>query len=155
MTDFLEPQSTETLLDAYAGVGTIGLSLAKRVKSVVGIEEIPEAVADAQRNAAHNHIQNATYHLGKVESELPELQAAGENFSAMIVDPPRVGLAPQLIETILNARPKKLIYISCNESTLAQNLVKLTQAYVVDKIQMVDMFPQTARVEAVVKLVLR
>lgn len=155
VTDFLEPQSTETLLDAYAGVGTIGLSLAKRVKSVVGIEQIPEAVADAQRNAAHNHIQNATYHLGKVESELPKLQAAGENFSAMIVDPPRVGLAPQLIETILNARPKKLIYISCNESTLAQNLVKLTQAYVVDKIQMVDMFPQTARVEAVVKLVLR
>ncbi|MFD1465980.1 23S rRNA (uracil(1939)-C(5))-methyltransferase RlmD [Lapidilactobacillus mulanensis] len=154
VADFLAPKPSDTLLDAYAGVGTIGLTLAGKVKSVTGIEEIPESVADAKQNAVHNRITNATYHLGKVETELPKLQADGQTFSAMIVDPPRVGLAPKLMDTILEARPKTLIYISCNESTLAQNLVKLTRSYRVEKIQMIDMFPQTARVEAVVKLVL-
>lgn len=152
---FLNPQPTDELLDAYSGVGTIGLSVANKVHSVIGIEEIPEAVADAKQNAKHNQITNTAYYAGKVETLLPKLQAEGHYFSAVIVDPPRVGLADSLIETLLSAKPAKIVYISCNESTLAQDLVKLTKSYRVEKIQMIDMFPETARVEAVVQLKLR
>lgn len=152
---FLDLKPDDQLLDAYAGVGTIGLSMANKVQSVVGIEEIPDAVADARQNAKHNQITNAVYYTGKVENKLPKLQAEGQYFSAVVVDPPRVGLADSLIQTLLSAMPEKIVYVSCNESTLARDLVKLTKSYRVSKIQMVDMFPETARVEAVVQLIRR
>ena len=129
--------------------------MANKVQSVVGIEEIPDAVADARQNAKHNQITNAVYYTGKVENKLPKLQAEGQYFSAVVVDPPRVGLADSLIQTLLSAMPEKIVYVSCNESTLARDLVKLTKSYRVSKIQMVDMFPETARVEAVVQLIRR
>ncbi|WP_125766855.1 23S rRNA (uracil(1939)-C(5))-methyltransferase RlmD [Lapidilactobacillus wuchangensis] len=150
--DYLQLTPNDVLMDAYAGVGTIGISLADQVKQVVGIEEIPEAVADAEQNVQHNHLTNVSYRLGQVETIWPELVAAGTHFTALVVDPPRTGLAPSLVEAILQAAPKKFVYISCNESTLARDLVSLTKAYQVTKMQMVDLFPQTARVETVVKL---
>ncbi|USS85761.1 23S rRNA (uracil(1939)-C(5))-methyltransferase RlmD [Fructilactobacillus myrtifloralis] len=143
---------TDRLVDAYAGVGTIGLTLAKQVAEVRGMETIPEAVSDARQNASLNHIDNAEYFTGKAEDLLPEWEAAGWQPDALVVDPPRVGLDQRLIATILKTRPRKFVYVSCNQSTLAQDLVELSKAYNVDYLQPVDMLPQTPHIEIVVKL---
>ncbi|USS90626.1 23S rRNA (uracil(1939)-C(5))-methyltransferase RlmD [Fructilactobacillus carniphilus] len=151
----LELASTDRLVDAYAGVGTIGLTLANQVAEVRGMETIPEAVEDANQNAATNRIENAHYFTGKAEELLPEWEQAGWYPDALVVDPPRVGLDQKLIDTILATRPRKFVYVSCNQSTLAQDLVQLTKEYTVDYLQPVDMLPQTAHVEIVVKLTLK
>lgn len=152
---FLDLTPDQTLIDAYSGVGTLGILAADHVKQVVGIESIPEAVADAQHNVELNHIKNADYFQGSVEKVLPELQKGGLSVDALIVDPPRTGLAKSLIKTILRTKPKTFVYISCNPSTLAQDLVLLTEAYDVRLIENVDMLPQTPRCECIVKLTLR
>lgn len=151
----LELGSDDVLVDAYAGVGTIGLSLASRVKQVYGMETIPEAVADANANARLNGINNATYEVGAAEDLLPQWQSAGKGFNALVVDPPRTGLDRQLINTILKVKPAKFVYVSCDMATLARDLTQLTRAYRVEYIQPVDMMPQTPRCEAVVKLTRR
>lgn len=148
----LELSDNDTLIDAYAGIGTIGLSLASRVKKVLGMEIIPEAVADANANAQLNGITNAHYEVGAAEDLLPKWQADGHSFDALVVDPPRTGLDNQLIDAILTAKPHKFAYVSCNMATMARNLARLVPIYHVDYIQPVDMMPQTPRCEAVVKL---
>jgi 23S rRNA (uracil-5-)-methyltransferase RumA len=145
----------DTLIDAYAGIGTIGLSLASRVKAVRGMEVIPEAVTDANENARANGITNAEYVVGKAEEILPQWQKDGLAFDALVVDPPRAGLDDNLIKAILKTKPRKFAYVSCGMASLARNLRRLTSVYHVDYIQPVDMMPQTARCEAVVKLSLR
>lgn len=152
---YLDLTPDQTLIDAYSGVGTLGILAADRVKQVVGIETIPEAVKDAQHNVELNHIKNADYIQGSVEKVLPELQNSGVAINALIVDPPRTGLAKSLIKTLLWVKPETFVYISCNPSTLAQDLVLLSEAYDVRVIQNVDMLPQTPRCEAIAKLVLR
>ena len=152
---FLDLTPTETLIDAYSGVGTLGILAADQVKQVIGIETIPEAVEDANHNVELNHIKNANYIQGSVEKILPELVQNGMPIDALIVDPPRTGLAKSLIKTILRVKPKTFVYISCNPSTLAQDLVLLSEAYNVRLIENVDMLPQTPRCECVVKLTLR
>lgn len=142
----------ETLVDAYCGVGTIGLSLAGAAKEVWGMDVVPDAITDAKQNAALNHITNAHYQVGKAETLLPQWLKAGFKPDALVVDPPRTGLAKPLRDAILASQPKKFVYISCNPSTLARDLVQLTKIYRVAYIQSIDMFPQTARVEAVVRL---
>lgn len=152
---FLDLTPTETLIDAYSGVGTLGILAADQIKQVIGIETIPEAVEDANHNVELNHIKNANYIQGSVEKILPELVQNGMPIDALIVDPPRTGLAKSLIKTILRVKPKTFVYISCNPSTLAQDLVLLSEAYNVRLIENVDMLPQTPRCECVVKLTLR
>ncbi|AEG40711.1 23S rRNA (uracil(1939)-C(5))-methyltransferase RlmD [Lactobacillus kefiranofaciens] len=152
---YLDLTPDQTLIDAYSGVGTLGILAADRVKQVVGIETIPEAVRDAQHNVELNHVKNAEYIQGSTEKVLPELQNSGVPIDALIVDPPRTGLAKNLIKTILRVKPQTFVYISCNPSTLAQDLVLLSEAYDVRLIQNVDMLPQTPRCEAIAKLVLR
>ncbi|MGQ5709338.1 23S rRNA (uracil(1939)-C(5))-methyltransferase RlmD [Lactobacillus sp. PSON] len=152
---FLDLTPEQTLIDAYSGVGTLGILASDLVKQVVGIETIPEAVEDARHNVELNHIKNAEYFQGSVEKILPELQKGGFPVDALIVDPPRTGLAKSLIKTILRVKPKTFVYISCNPSTLAQDLVLLTEAYDVRLIENVDMLPQTPRCECIVKLTLR
>ena len=152
---YLDLAPDQTLIDAYSGVGTLGILAADRVKQVIGIETIPEAVKDAQHNVELNHIKNADYIQGATEKVLPELQNSGVSIDALIVDPPRTGLAKSLIKTILRVKPETFVYISCNPSTLAQDLVLLSEAYDVRLIQNVDMLPQTPRCEAIAKLVLR
>jgi len=144
----------DTLIDAYAGVGTIGISLANRVKQVIGMETIPEAVADANHNADLNGITNARYEVGTAEEVMPKWRQAGIHFDAVIVDPPRTGLDQAFINQLLQDKPHKLAYVSCNMATLARNLARLVPTYRVEYIQPVDMLPQTPRCEAVVKLVL-
>lgn len=133
---YLDLTPDQTLIDAYSGVGTLGILAADRVKQVIGIETIPEAVKDAQHNVELNHIKNADYIQGATEKVLPELQNSGVSIDALIVDPPRTGLAKSLIKTILRVKPETFVYISCNPSTLAQDLVLLSEAYDVRLIQM-------------------
>ena len=152
---FLDLSADDTLIDAYSGVGTLGILAAERVKQVIGIESIPEAVADANHNVELNHIKNANYIQGSVEKILPELEHNGIVVDALIVDPPRTGLAKSLIKTLLKIKPKTFVYISCNPSTLAQDLVLLSDSYDVRLIENIDMLPQTPRCECIVKLTLR
>ncbi|MCO0832442.1 23S rRNA (uracil(1939)-C(5))-methyltransferase RlmD [Fructobacillus sp. W13] len=153
--DALDLQADDTLVDAYSGVGTLGLSMAYKVKEVRGMEIIPEAVADAKLNAEENGIENAFYEVGSAEKVFPKWARDGFKPTALVVDPPRPGLDDALKRAILKAKPKKFVYISCNPSTLARDLKDLDSAYRVDFIQPVDMFPQTPRWEGVVKLTLR
>ncbi|MCO6018210.1 23S rRNA (uracil(1939)-C(5))-methyltransferase RlmD [Carnobacterium divergens] len=148
----LDLQKDETLVDAYCGVGTIGLSLAKDAKEVRGMDTIPEAIADAKENAIKMGFDHVRYEVGKAESLLPLWLKRGFKPDAIVVDPPRTGLDPELIKAIVKAKPKKMVYISCNPSTLGRDLEKLSRSYKVDYLQSVDMFPQTARCEVVVKL---
>jgi 23S rRNA (uracil-5-)-methyltransferase RumA len=147
----LELTGNEKIVDAYSGVGTIGLPLAKHADEIRGMDIIPEAVADANRNAMMNKIRNAYYEVGKAEDLLPAWLAEGFKPDAIIVDPPRTGLDDKLIAAILKSAPQKFVYVSCNPSTLAADLVALTRKYNVDYIQPIDMMPQTPRCEAVVK----
>ncbi|KLK38391.1 23S rRNA (uracil(1939)-C(5))-methyltransferase RlmD [Streptococcus agalactiae] len=148
----LDVKDDDDLIDAYCGVGTIGLAFAGKVKSVRGMDIIPEAIQDAKENALHMGFTNTHYEAGKAEDVIPRWYSEGFRANALIVDPPRTGLDDKLLNTILKMPPEKMVYVSCNTSTLARDLVTLTKVYHVHYIQSVDMFPHTARTEAVVKL---
>ncbi|HFE0904327.1 TPA: 23S rRNA (uracil(1939)-C(5))-methyltransferase RlmD [Streptococcus agalactiae] len=148
----LDVKEDDDLIDAYCGVGTIGLAFAGKVKSVRGMDIIPEAIQDAKENALHMGFTNTHYEAGKAEDIIPRWYSEGFRANALIVDPPRTGLDDKLLNTILQMPPEKMVYVSCNTSTLARDLVTLTKVYHVHYIQSVDMFPHTARTEAVVKL---
>jgi 23S rRNA (uracil-5-)-methyltransferase RumA len=148
----LDLTHADKLIDAYSGVGTIGITLADHAGEVRGMDTIPEAIDDANENVADNDIKNATYFTGAAEKLIPEWVSEGWTADALVVDPPRTGLDEALRKTILATKPDKFVYISCNASTLARDLVDLTKVYDVDYIQSIDMFPQTARWEGVVKL---
>jgi 23S rRNA (uracil1939-C5)-methyltransferase len=141
-------------LDAYCGVGTIGLWLADQAAEVRGMDVITESIEDAKKNAKRHGFTNTKYVPGKAEEVLPKWVKKGWKPDVIVVDPPRTGLEGQLIQTILQAEPKKLIYISCNPSTLAKDIQDLSAKYEVKYIQPVDMFPHTAHVECVVQLIL-
>ena len=148
----LDLSKNESLVDAYCGVGTIGLSLAHLAKEVRGMDIIPQAIEDAKANALRKGFTNTRYEVGTAEELLPQWLAAGFKPDAIVVDPPRTGLGEPLLEALTNYPAKKLVYVSCNVSTLARDLKVLTKTYHVDYLQSVDMFPQTARCEVVVKL---
>lgn len=148
----LDVKDDDDLIDAYCGVGTIGLAFAGKVKSVRGMDIIPEAIQDAKENALHMGFTNTHYEAGKAEDIIPRWYSEGFRANALIMDPPRTGLDDKLLNTILKMPPEKMVYVSCNTSTLARDLVTLTKVYHVHYIQSVDMFPHTARTEAVVKL---
>lgn len=140
----------ELVVDAYCGVGTIGLWLAPDAKEVRGIEIIPEAVEDANRNAWQSGILNAHFFKGKAEQLLPQWVKQGLKPDVVVVDPPRTGCDEQLLKTLLAVKPKRLVYVSCNPSTLAKDCNVLAKQYEIEWVQPVDMFPQTAHVECVV-----
>lgn len=142
----------ETVVDAYCGVGTIGLSVAKQAKEVRGMDIIPQAIENAKENAKRIGAANTHYETGTAEELLPKWFKEGFKPDSLIVDPPRTGLDDKLLQAIIQQPPKKMVYISCNVSTLARDLVKLATVFRVDYLQSVDMFPQTARCEVVVKL---
>lgn len=143
----------ETIWDLYCGIGTIGLYLASEANKVYGVETIGEAVADARYNAALNNIKHAHFIHGKAEEVVPTWSKKGEQVDLIVVDPPRKGCEEQVIDTIKQARPKRVIYVSCNPPTLARDLALLVEApYHIKLVQPVDMFPQTSHVECVVLL---
>lgn len=147
-----EPQKNEKVIDAYCGAGTIGLSIAKQVKEIRGMDTIPQAIEDARKNAERAGIVNTIYETGTAETLIPQWVKNGFIPDGIIVDPPRTGLDDKLLQTIIETTPTKLVYISCNVSTLAKDLTKLSKVYHIEYLQSVDMFPQTARCEVVVKM---
>lgn len=148
----LDVTEDDHVIDAYCGVGTIGFVFAGKVKSVRGMDIIPEAIEDAKKNAQRMGFDNTYYEAGRAEDIIPKWYKEGYRADALIVDPPRTGLDDKLLDTILKYQPAKMVYVSCNTATLARDLVKLSKVYDVHYIQSVDMFPHTARTEAVVKL---
>jgi tRNA (uracil-5-)-methyltransferase len=146
---------TEKVVDAYCGVGTIGLWLAKGAGEIRGMDVIPEAIEDAKKNAKKHGFANATYVSGKAEALLPKWVKEGWKPDVIVVDPPRTGCDEQLLKTILKVKSQRIVYVSCNPSSLARDIDVLSKFYKVDYIQPVDMFPHTAHVECVAKLTLK
>ncbi|MDO5038066.1 MAG: 23S rRNA (uracil(1939)-C(5))-methyltransferase RlmD, partial [Tissierellia bacterium] len=143
----------ERVLDAYCGIGSISLALAQKAKEVYAMEVVPQAVDMARENARINGIENAHFQAGKAEKILPQWQKQGLSFDVAFVDPPRKGLDPRFIESLVQLAPKKIVYISCNPSTLARDCKIISQAgYSLDYVQPVDLFPQTNHVETVALL---
>lgn len=154
--DFAELRPTDTLLDLYCGTGTIGLSMASRVREVIGAEIVPAAVEDARRNAEENGIQNARFLCADAAEAAAQLEKEGLTPDVVVVDPPRKGCDQAVLEIISRMAPSRLVYISCNPATLARDLARLAElGYTATKIQPVDMFPRTAHVESVVCLTRR
>lgn len=145
----------ETVFDIYCGIGTISLFLARSAGRVIGVEIIPEAIEDARRNAAANGLANTEFHVGKAEDVVPALYAAGARAEVVVVDPPRKGCDPRVLETMLAMQPARLVYVSCDPVSLARDLRVLSRDYRIDWVQPVDMFPHTLHVETVVRLVRR
>lgn len=144
----------ETVIDAYCGIGTISLFLARRAGKVYGVESVPEAVEDARRNAALNGIANASFEVGLAEEVIPRWREAGIAADVIVVDPPRKGCDAKLLDTIVRMRPKRVVYVSCNPATLARDLAVLEAGgFRTMEVQPVDMFPHTGHVESVVLLV--
>jgi len=148
-----ELDGTETLLDLYAGTGAISLLLARRVRAVYGIEVAAAAVADAIRNARANGIDNCTFLAGEVRHVLPELMRQGVRASVVVADPPRAGFHPKALLALAALAPARIVYVSCNPSTLARDVADLVRhGYRLEWVQPVDMFPQTPHIEAVARL---
>lgn len=141
---------SETVIDAYCGIGTISLFLAQRAKFVMGVEIVPQAIEDAKRNAELNGFTNTLFEAGPAEQVIPRWYKEGKRADVLVVDPPRKGCDEQLLRTILQQRPGRVVYVSCNPSTLARDLRILEDGgYRTKEVQPVDMFPQTTHCEAV------
>lgn len=148
---WLNLQGDEMVVDAYGGIGTITLPLAQRVQKVVAIECQPEAIAQTQINAELNGITNVTCLTGKVEQILPGID---QTIDVVVLDPPRKGCEPEVIDQLRRLRPQKLVYVSCNPATLARDLKLLCadQLFQLERWQPFDFFPQTVHVETLVLL---
>ena len=150
---YLNLTGNETVADLYCGIGTISLYISKYAKKVYGVEVIKDAIDDANENKKLNGVDNVEFILGKSENILPQLNEKSIKIDAIVVDPPRKGLDRTLIDSILEAKPEKIVYVSCNPSTLARDLGYLVEeGYRVVEVQPVDMFPHTMHVECVVEI---
>ncbi|MBI4856458.1 MAG: 23S rRNA (uracil(1939)-C(5))-methyltransferase RlmD [Acetobacterium woodii] len=148
---FADLKGTETVFDLYCGTGTIGLYLAAQAKQIIGIESVGDAILDARENAGLNQIENATFHLGRAEDEMLKITKEGIKPDLIILDPPRKGCEESLLAAIVELETPRVIYVSCNPSTLARDLKFMTEAgYAIKAVQPVDLFPGTGHVETVV-----
>lgn len=151
--DYASLTGKETVIDAYCGIGTIGLIAAKKAGKVIGVELNKDAVKDARINAKENKITNAAFYQGDAGRFMVEMAAKGEKADVVFMDPPRAGSDERFLSSVVKLSPKKVIYISCNPETLARDLKYLTKHhYKVEKIQPVDMFPFCDHVETVCSL---
>lgn len=147
---------SETVYDLYTGTGTIANFVARQARKVVGIEYVPEAIEDAKVNSEINGIRNTEFFAGDMKDILTQdfISEHGQP-DVIITDPPRAGMHPDVVQTILNAAPRRIVYVSCNPATQARDLALMDQEYKVAAVQPVDMFPHTPHVENVVLLVRR
>ena len=146
----------DILLDAYCGIGTIGICASRKIKQVYGIEEVKESIVDANENKIINNIKNIEFIHGKVEDEIFNLVNSGVNINAVILDPPRKGVKERVLHKIRDINCRKIVYISCDVSTLSRDAKILNSlGYKIDKIRGVDMFCQTYHVETIVRFTLR
>ena len=151
--EYAELTGGETVLDLYCGIGTIGLTMARQAGAVIGAEVVPEAVEDAKENAKRNGILNARFFCGDAGEAARRLAAEGLRPDVICVDPPRKGLAPDVVETVAAMGPKRIVYVSCDPATLARDLVRFDAlGYHPQQATAVDLFPRTAHVETVVLL---
>ena len=151
--EFAELKGDETLLDLYCGAGTIGLSMAKSVKNLIGVEVIPAAIENAKHNANQNGIENARFICGDAADAAKLLAEEGLRPDVIVLDPPRKGCAQELIETVVEMAPERVVYVSCDSATAARDAaIFATLGYKAEKIQAVDMFPRTTHIECVMLL---
>ena len=143
----------EVVLDAYCGIGTIGLTAADKAKQVVGVELNRDAVHDAIGNAKHNGVKNARFFAADATEWISAAAAAGERADVIFMDPPREGSTPQFIESVARMAPKRVVYVSCNPETMARDLALLTKkGYRAEGFTPVDMFPNSEHIEVVCAL---
>jgi 23S rRNA (uracil1939-C5)-methyltransferase len=151
--EYAQPGGFERVYDLYCGIGTIALLVSPRVAEVWGLELVEEAIADAIANARANEVDNARFFAGDVRLALRELVEKAGRPDVMIVDPPRAGLSQRVVRRIIEAAPRRLVYVSCNPTTLAPNAAQLVEAgYQLQRVRPVDMFPQTPHIECVAVL---
>jgi 23S rRNA (uracil1939-C5)-methyltransferase len=154
--EFAELTGDELVYDLYTGTGTIANFVSRNCRKVIGVEYVPEAIADAVVNSRENGIENTLFFAGDMKDVLTdEFVATHGRPDVMIVDPPRAGMHEDVVNVILNAEPHRIVYVSCNPATQARDLALLDVKYKVDAVQPVDMFPHTQHVENVVKLTRR
>ena len=152
--EFADLSGGETVWDLYCGIGTISSFLAQKAGKVYGVEIIPEAIDDARANAERNGIKNVEFFVGKAEEVLPEQYEKNQVYAdVIVVDPPRKGCDSVCLDTILKMAPKKVVYVSCDSSTLARDIKYLCEnGYEVKRVRPVDMFPMSGHVETVARL---
>lgn len=150
---YADLKGNETVVDVYCGTGTITLFLAKRAKFAYGIEIVEPAIRDAVKNAKDNGVKNAHFMCGDAAYKLPELLRSGVKPDVIVIDPPRAGCEEKVLNAIASVKSKRVVYVSCNPATLARDLAYMkTRGYETQKVQPVDMFPQTHHVETVALL---
>ena len=144
----------DTVFDIYCGIGTISLFLAQKAKKVYGIEIVEEAIKDAKRNAKLNNLDNVEFYVGKAEEVVPKMYKQGKRGNVVVVDPPRKGCDEKVLDTIVSMEPDRVVYVSCNPSTLARDLNYLDErGYKCLEVQPVDMFPHSVHIENVALIV--
>ncbi len=151
--DFANLTKNDVVFDAYSGIGTIGLIAAKDVKKVISVEIVPEAVKDAKENAKYNHIDNFYAYADDASSFIYKMIHNNERIDVLFMDPPRKGSNEKFLNAVLSIKPSRIVYISCDPSSLARDVAYLSREYEIMAIQPFDMFPQTFHVETVVQLV--
>ena len=150
---YADLNGNETVIDAYCGTGTISLFLAQKAKKVYGIEIVAPAIRDAKKNAEANRITNAEFLVGDAVEVMPRLYEQGVRADVVVVDPPRSGCDPIVLETFARMNPERIVYVSCNPASLARDIAVLNElGYRAEEVQPVDMFPQTSHVESVALL---
>ncbi len=152
--EILDLNKDDVVIDAYSGIGSISLNLAKQCKYVYGIEVVKEAVDNANYNKQINNINNVEFVLGKCEDTINNL-VKNKTINAIVVDPPRKGCDEFFLETIVNNKIEKILYISCNPSSLARDLKYLNEFYNIDEVHLVDMFSHTHHVESITCMTLK
>jgi 23S rRNA (uracil1939-C5)-methyltransferase len=151
--DMAELQGDEEVLDLYCGNGTISIFLSSRAKKVIGVETVEEAVQNAKRNADLNEVNNCEFIRGETKKVLKDFELENRVPHLVVIDPPRAGLHPRGIKSLLSLRPPQIVYVSCNPTTLARDLkIFCEQDYKLKNVQPVDMFPHTYHIESVAKL---
>ncbi|MCU9807424.1 MAG: 23S rRNA (uracil(1939)-C(5))-methyltransferase RlmD [Paraclostridium dentum] len=151
--EYADLKENDTVFDIYCGIGTISLFLAQKAKKVYGVEIVGDAIKDAKINAELNKLENTEFFVGKAEEVVPKLYKEGKTANVVVVDPPRKGCEESVLDTIVSMEPDKVVYVSCNPSTLARDLAYLDErGYKCKEIQPVDMFPHTMHVESVALL---
>jgi len=151
--EYAAPIAESVIADLYCGAGTIGLSMAEKAGKIVGVEIIPQAVENANKNAAENNISNAQFYCGDAGEVFSKLRKQGCSPDIIVLDPPRKGCSEETLQTVCEANPKKIVMISCNPSTAARDAKILSQnGYFVEKVCGFDLFPRTKHVECVVLL---
>ncbi|MGD9309923.1 MAG: 23S rRNA (uracil(1939)-C(5))-methyltransferase RlmD [Desulfosarcina sp.] len=140
----------ETVLDLYCGTGTIAIWLARQAREVIGLEMVESAVADAQKNCLANGVSNCRFILGDIKKTLATIDAKPD---LLVIDPPRAGMHKRVLKQVLDMAPRKIVYVSCNPTTMARDLAELKRLYAVAEVQPVDMFPHTFHIESVARLV--